>query len=71
MHDLEDLHAQQATSVEFSKDGMYIVTNSRENLIKITDIRTFKVVHTLEGTEKSKILFISLYGIGIEYWNRV
>lgn len=42
MHDFEDLHSGQVTSVEFSKDGTHIVTCSRDNTVKIVDIRTYK-----------------------------
>jgi WD40 repeat protein len=54
MHDLDEIHDGQATSVEFSKDGCHVVTCSRDNTVKITDIRTYKVISVLEGSAKCK-----------------
>jgi len=51
MHDLGDLHGGQATSVEFSKDGLLAATASRDHTVKIVDIRTYKTLHVLEGTK--------------------
>lgn len=52
LKDLPEVHMQQATSVDFSQDGTMVVTNSRDNSLQIIDIRTFKVLKTLKGTDK-------------------
>jgi WD40 repeat protein len=52
MKDLDELHTQQVTSVEFSKDGYTLLTNSRDNAVKLIDIRTFRTLTTLEGSAK-------------------
>eukprot|EP00455_Lapot_gusevi_P038712 TRINITY_DN433_c0_g1_i1.p1 TRINITY_DN433_c0_g1~~TRINITY_DN433_c0_g1_i1.p1 ORF type:complete len:460 (-),score=46.96 TRINITY_DN433_c0_g1_i1:31-1410(-) len=44
MIDLAELHLQQATSVDFSYDGNLIITNSKDNTLKLVDVRDFRVV---------------------------
>ncbi|GAB5367166.1 hypothetical protein AAMO2058_001206200 [Amorphochlora amoebiformis] len=39
-----DLHTRQATSVEFSEDGIHAVTNSRDNTLRLIDIRTYNSI---------------------------
>uniref|UniRef100_A0A7S2XFZ4 Autophagy-related protein 16 domain-containing protein n=1 Tax=Lotharella oceanica TaxID=641309 RepID=A0A7S2XFZ4_9EUKA len=39
-----DIHTRQATSVEFSNDGIYAVTNSRDNTLRLIDIRTYNSI---------------------------
>eukprot|EP00472_Partenskyella_glossopodia_P001969 CAMPEP_0197518276 /NCGR_PEP_ID=MMETSP1318-20131121/3425_1 /TAXON_ID=552666 /ORGANISM="Partenskyella glossopodia, Strain RCC365" /LENGTH=497 /DNA_ID=CAMNT_0043068481 /DNA_START=94 /DNA_END=1585 /DNA_ORIENTATION=- len=43
-----DIHTRQATSVEFSNDGIYAVTNSRDNTLRLIDIRTYNVINTFQ-----------------------
>jgi len=43
--DLVDLHLGQVTSVDLSPDGTKFLTNSRDNTLKIVDIRNFEVSH--------------------------
>jgi len=52
IHDLTDIHTQQATCVDFSRDGTQIVTNSRDNTLKVVDVRTWKVLMILRGAPK-------------------
>eukprot|EP01006_Ploeotia_vitrea_P018069 TRINITY_DN49331_c0_g1_i1.p1 TRINITY_DN49331_c0_g1~~TRINITY_DN49331_c0_g1_i1.p1 ORF type:complete len:628 (+),score=277.84 TRINITY_DN49331_c0_g1_i1:2-1885(+) len=44
---LKHLHTQSITCSEFSRDGTMLLTNSRENVLKIVDVRTHDVVKTL------------------------
>lgn len=53
MHDLDTVHDGQVTSVEFSKDGSYVLTASRDNTVAIVDIRTYQVVRKLEGSSRA------------------
>lgn len=50
--DLDDVHHQQVTSVEFSRDGQLCVSNSRDNTLKIVDTRTWRPLHSFEGPVK-------------------
>jgi autophagy-related protein 16 len=52
MHDAENVHTQQATAVEFSRDGLLAVSTSRDNTVKVLDLRTWKVLKTMENTGK-------------------
>lgn len=52
MHDLDEIHVQQVTSVDFSRCGSYVVTNSRDNTVKLIDVRTWKILKEFEGTTK-------------------
>lgn len=45
----KDIHTRQATSVEFSNDGIYAVTNSRDNTLRIIDVRTYNSVKVLRA----------------------
>jgi WD40 repeat protein len=54
MKDLSDIHDGQVTSVEFSKDGTLVATASRDNTVKITDMRTYRVLHELQGSSRGK-----------------
>lgn len=50
--ELDDVHVQQVTSVEWSRDAQLLVTTSRDNTVAIIDTRTYKPLHTLEGTQR-------------------
>ena len=52
MHVMEDIHNGQATSVEFNRDDSLVVTCSRDNTVKVTDMRTYRVLQVFEGTSK-------------------
>lgn len=54
MKDLSDVHDGQVTSVEFSKDGTLVATASRDNTVKVTDMRTYRVLHELQGSSRGK-----------------
>jgi len=43
--DLAELHVGQVTSVSISPDGTKILSNSRDNTLKIVDIRTYEVLN--------------------------
>ena len=47
--ELNDVHNQQATGVEWSLDGTQLVTTSRDNTVAIIDSRTWKVVRALSA----------------------
>lgn len=59
MQDLDSVHTQSASCAEFSRDGNLVVTNSRDNTLKVIDVRTFKVLHILRGNTKCMAIFIS------------
>ena len=44
VHDIGDLHSQQTTSVDFSPDGNYLLTNSKDGTMKLIDLRGLKVL---------------------------
>ncbi|GLE11624.1 hypothetical protein PINS_up024159 [Pythium insidiosum] len=47
LRELSGLHADQVTSVSFSRDGNRLLTNSRDNTLQLLDTRTFESVVTL------------------------
>jgi len=49
--ELTGLHTAQITSVSISPDGRSVLTNSRDNTLKLVDIRTFDVLHTFSNEE--------------------
>lgn len=58
IHELKELHTQQVTGVDFSRDGVLAVTNSRDNTLRIVDARMWRVVHALaeeKGNFRNKI----------------
>ncbi|KAF0691903.1 Aste57867_16942 [Aphanomyces stellatus] len=44
VHELNDLHADQITSVSFTRDGTKVLTNSRDNTLQLLDTRTYEVL---------------------------
>jgi len=46
IHELSNIHSGQITSVSTSIDTNYILTNSRDNTIKVIDVRTYEVIQT-------------------------
>ena len=50
--DVDDVHHQQVTGVEFSRDGQLLVTTSRDHTVAVIDCRTWQALHTLEGPNK-------------------
>ncbi|OQS05236.1 hypothetical protein THRCLA_02598 [Thraustotheca clavata] len=44
IHELSDFHADQITSVSYSQDGNKLLTNSRDNTLKLLDPRTYGVL---------------------------
>jgi autophagy-related protein 16 len=44
LHDLSELHSQQTTSVDFSADNKYLLTNCKDSTLKLVDLRDFSVV---------------------------
>ncbi|CAG8566702.1 3551_t:CDS:10 [Ambispora gerdemannii] len=47
--ELTGIHLGQITSVAVSPDGSKVMTNSRDNTIKLVDLRTYEVVQTLHA----------------------
>lgn len=47
--DLTNVHSGQITSVSMSPDGSSLLTNSRDNTLKIIDVRTYHVLKTLKA----------------------
>jgi WD40 repeat protein len=45
---VKDIHDDSITSVTSCTDGLYLLTNSRDNKLKLIDTRMFKVVSTFE-----------------------
>jgi WD40 repeat protein len=64
MHDLSEAHDGQVTSAEFSRDGLLVATASRDNQVRIIDMRTYKVLQTMASSVKTP--FRNLIN-----WNRV
>jgi len=52
-HDLSDSHDGQVTSVEFSEDGLMAVTASRDNTVRVIDMRTYKTLQTMAQSSKT------------------
>jgi len=46
LYHLTGIHTGQVTSVTFSPDGNTLLTNSRDNSLKLVDLRTYKVLRT-------------------------
>ncbi len=61
MHDFDELHTQQATGVEFSKEGTLMLSTSRDNTVKLVDVRTYKTLFELTGTTKCKYTDYSFF----------
>lgn len=55
LNDMADVHTQQTTYAEFSRDATKVVTNSRDNTIKIIDLRMWKVEQELKGTSEGRV----------------
>ena len=51
--ELPEIHDEAITSVKYMPDGNQILTNSRDNTLKLIDIRTFNVVKTLRSEDYS------------------
>eukprot|EP01130_Rhizamoeba_saxonica_P015026 TRINITY_DN665_c0_g2_i1.p1 TRINITY_DN665_c0_g2~~TRINITY_DN665_c0_g2_i1.p1 ORF type:complete len:537 (+),score=103.49 TRINITY_DN665_c0_g2_i1:48-1658(+) len=51
VHEISDIHSGQITSVTLSPDGTHVLTNSRDNTLKLIDIRTFETENTYGHTE--------------------
>jgi autophagy-related protein 16 len=51
VHEYTNIHKQQITSVNFSRDGTLLLTAARDNLLQIIDLRTHKILHTLKHDE--------------------
>ncbi|KAJ0403241.1 hypothetical protein ATCC90586_001648 [Pythium insidiosum] len=47
LQELVGLHTDQVTSVSFSRDGTRLLTNSRDNTLRVVDTRTFESVVAL------------------------
>jgi len=48
-HEVHAVHQQQVTSVSLSPLGNQILTNSRDNTLKLLDLRSFEVVHSFKS----------------------
>lgn len=48
IHLLDEVHTNQITSVSMSMDGSKVLTNSRDNTLKIVDIRTHEILMTFK-----------------------
>lgn len=59
-HVLSGVHTKQVTSVSLSSDGNFLLTASRDNTLKVVDMRTYEVLQSLED---------ELYRSGIN-WSR-
>ncbi|KAI8333076.1 WD40-repeat-containing domain protein [Chlamydoabsidia padenii] len=47
--DLNGIHTDQITSVCVSPDGSSVLTNSRDNTLKIVDLRMYEVIHSFKA----------------------
>ncbi|SAM02800.1 hypothetical protein [Absidia glauca] len=47
--DLNGVHTDQITSVCVSPDGSSVLTNSRDNTLKIVDLRMYEVIHAFKA----------------------
>ena len=52
VREIDDVHVQQVTSVEWSRDAQLLVTTSRDNTVAVIDTRTYKTLQSLEGTPR-------------------
>ena len=43
-----DIHEDAITSAVFLPDGNQILTNSKDNTLKLIDVRTFQIIQTIE-----------------------
>eukprot|EP00808_Paulinella_micropora_P006815 g49118.t1 len=50
MHRQKDLHSQQVTSVDWASDGTRIVSNSKESVVKLLDVRRMEVMGAMAGS---------------------
>ncbi|TMW55517.1 hypothetical protein Poli38472_010399 [Pythium oligandrum] len=50
VQEVKDIHDDQVTSVSFARDGNRVLTNSRDNTLRVLDTRTFESVLTLKHT---------------------
>eukprot|EP01125_Pyxidicula_operculata_P005391 TRINITY_DN1922_c0_g1_i1.p1 TRINITY_DN1922_c0_g1~~TRINITY_DN1922_c0_g1_i1.p1 ORF type:complete len:535 (-),score=94.98 TRINITY_DN1922_c0_g1_i1:31-1635(-) len=48
IHDISNLHSGQITSVSLCPDGYSVLTNARDNTLKVIDIRTYETLKTLK-----------------------
>lgn len=78
LFDLLSGHTDQITAVTLTSDGMRAVTSSLDNTIKLWDLRTGRVVRTLDGvganvtalrTAKSNSLVVTVEGAVIRLWS--
>lgn len=46
IHLMDDIHENQITSVSLSVDGTKVLTNSRDNSLKLIDLRTHELLMT-------------------------
>jgi len=51
LRDVDDIHENQITSVCMAPDSMSILTNSKDNTLKLIDVRTFEVRSTFKADE--------------------
>ncbi|CAO3697135.1 unnamed protein product [Rhizopus microsporus] len=47
--ELTGVHNGQVTSVSMSSDGMYLLTNSRDNTLKIIDVRMYDILKSFQA----------------------
>ena len=52
VRDVDDVHHQQVTGVEFSRDGQLLCTTSRDHTVAVIDSRTWQALQVLEGPNK-------------------
>jgi autophagy-related protein 16 len=53
---IKDAHSQQITSVSFTNDGSFVLSNGRDNCLKLWDIRKFECVATFSHDEYRNML---------------
>lgn len=44
VHSISDIHSKQITSISLANDGKTLLTNSRDNTLKLIDTRTFETI---------------------------
>ncbi|XP_070200834.1 NACHT and WD repeat domain-containing protein 2-like isoform X2 [Littorina saxatilis] len=78
LFDLLSGHTNEITAVTLTSDGMRALTSSLDDTIKLWDLRSGRVVKTLEGvgakvtslrTAKNNTLFITVEGTVIKIWS--